>query len=302
MLGLSVAFAAFTVIMIQVSYDLRFNSSIPDAGNVYRINLEIDGARIAATQRPVGDGFASYSPHVRAVAVTNAMFATVFDRYFTIDTEDTAGQQQIYAEKMMETTAGYIDIFQPEMVEGEAQALLEPNHVLLPQSMAKRIFKGEPAIGKRLRGEDFVWIVGGVYKDFPKNSSVHNFILWRLPEEEHWALNYETYISVEPSQEADALFAGYMATIEPMLKNVGFDHAKYFLTPIKALHFDTATGFDTVEKTSETTLWVLIAAALAILTIAVINFITIDRQTLKNISFYLYIVYNQCIINAISCF
>lgn len=48
-LGLSVAFVAFIVIMIQVSYDLRFDSSIPDADNVYRINLELNGSRVAAT-------------------------------------------------------------------------------------------------------------------------------------------------------------------------------------------------------------------------------------------------------------
>ena len=54
--GLSVAFAAFIVIMMQVSYDLRFDSSIPDVDNIYRINLVHDGERIAATPRPIGEG------------------------------------------------------------------------------------------------------------------------------------------------------------------------------------------------------------------------------------------------------
>ena len=59
-LGLSVAFAAVIVIMIPVSYDLRFDSSIPDAENVYRISLIHDGKRIAATPRPIGEGFAAF--------------------------------------------------------------------------------------------------------------------------------------------------------------------------------------------------------------------------------------------------
>ena len=273
-LGLSVAFAAFIVIMIQVSYDLRFDSSIPDADNVYRINIEYNSARTAATPRPIGEGFAVYSPYVKAVAITNAMFASVFDRFFSVDTES---RMQIYAEKMMETTAGYIGIFQPEIVEGSAQAILEPEKVLIPQSMAQRIFKGESAINKQLRGEDFVWTVGGVYKDFPKNSSVHNYILKQIAAERNisnWGtLNYETYVSVDRSQDADALFAEYIATIDPhVFANAGYNNVAFFLTPIRALHFDTATDFDTVEKTSKTKLWILIGIAFVILLIAAINF------------------------------
>ena len=77
MLGLSVAFTAFIVIMMQVNYDLQFDSSIPDADNVYRINLVHDGERIAATPRPIGEGLAAYSPHIKAIAINNAMYATV---------------------------------------------------------------------------------------------------------------------------------------------------------------------------------------------------------------------------------
>jgi len=271
LLGLTVAFAAFIVIMIQVSYDVRFDSSIPDAQNVYRLNLMHNGKRIAATPRPVGEGFAAYSPHVEAVAITNAMFASVFDRYFTIDTDNL---QLTYAEKMMETTVGYIDLFRPEMIEGDAMALHEPGKVLIPQSMAKRLFNGESAMNKSLRGEGFVWTVGGVYKDYPKNSSIHNFILHQLPSRENvnWALNYETYIRIDPSQEANALLAEYIATIEPMLQSAGYDNASFFLTPIRDLHFANTIEFDTVEKTSKTKLWVLIGIAMVILVVAAINF------------------------------
>jgi ABC-type antimicrobial peptide transport system, permease component len=271
-LGLSVAFTAFIIIMIQVSYDLRFDASIPDADHVYRINTIHDGSRIAATPRPVGEGIGAYSPYVKAVAINNAMFATVFNRFFTIETEGLATQPQVYAEKMMETTPGFIDIFKPKMREGSAQALLEPGKVLIPQSMATRIFKDESTIGKNLRGEDFLWTVGGVYEDFPKNSSVHNFILLQLPKHNHWALNYETYVSIDPSQDANLLFAEYIETLKPQLESTGYGNVDFFLSPIKALHFDTSIGFDTVEKTSMLQIGILIGIAFIILLIAVINF------------------------------
>lgn len=268
-LGLSVAFAAFIIMMIQVNYDTSFDSSIPDADNVYRISLEHNGKRIAATPRPIGEGFAAYSPHVKSVAITNAMFASVFDRYFTVEEDN---QQQTYVEKMMETTPGYVDLFQPEIIEGDIQSLLEPDKVLIPQSMAQRIFKNESAVNKHFRGENFAWTVGGVYKDFPKNSSIHNYILLLLPKHDHWALNYETYVRIDPSQDADALLAEYIATIEPQFKSVGYENVKVFLSPIKSLHFATSIEFDTVEKTSKSKLWVLIGLAFVILIIAAINF------------------------------
>ena len=231
-----------------------------------------EGWRIAATPRPVGEGFKAHSPHVKAVAINNAMFATVFDRFFSIETGGSETQPQIYVEKMMETTPGFIDIFKPEMVEGSAQALQEPGKVLIPQSMAKRIFNDESAIGKSLRGEDFLWTVGGVYKDFPKNSSVNNFILLQLPEHDHWAPNYETYVSIDPSQDPNALFTDYIKTLKPRIESAGYDNVELFLSPVKSLHFDTSIGFDTVEKTSVTQLWILISIAFIILLIATINF------------------------------
>jgi len=269
-LGLSVAFAAFIVIMVQVSYDVRFDSPIPDA--VYRINLELNGKRIAATPRPVGEGFAVYSPYVEEIAITNAMYASVFDRFFTTDIDN---YQQIYAEKMMETTAGYIDLFQLKMIEGDAQSIREPDKVLIPQTVAQRLFRGESAVDRQLRGENSVLTVGGVYKDFPKNSSLHNFILVKLSDDliNNWqAINYETYVRIDPSQDADALFAEYVSTLEPMLENSGMEDMKLFLTPIKDLHFATTIEFDTVEKTSRAKLWILIGIALLILIIAAINF------------------------------
>ena len=271
-LGLSVAFSAFIIVMIQLRYDLLFDASIPDADNVYRINMIHDGSRIAATPRPVGEGFDAHSPHVKSVAINNAMFATVFDRFFTIETAGSDTQPQVYVEKMMETTPGFIDIFKPKILEGSALSLLEPGKVLIPVSMATRIFKEGSAIGKTLRGEDFLWTVGGVYEDFPKNSSVHNFILLQLPKHNHWALNYETYVSIAPSQDANLLFTEYVKTLKPALESAGYSNVDFFLSPIKALHFDTSIGFDTVEKTSVMRLWILISIAFIILLIAVINF------------------------------
>lgn len=63
-LGLSVAFAAFIVIMMQVSYDRGFDRFHPDAENIYRVELSSDSSTfIPIFSRPMID-LLSKSPRV----------------------------------------------------------------------------------------------------------------------------------------------------------------------------------------------------------------------------------------------
>ena len=76
----------------------------------------------------------------------------------------------------------YTDVFGFEMVEGKANALSEPEHVLIPQSIAKKLFGNESAINKQLRANDINYTIGGVYKDFPSNTVVANNIYFPIPK------------------------------------------------------------------------------------------------------------------------
>jgi len=56
-LGLSVAFAAFMVIMMQVDYDKNFDTFHKNADNIYRVELQWDKESTQAVlSRPLGQG------------------------------------------------------------------------------------------------------------------------------------------------------------------------------------------------------------------------------------------------------
>ncbi|MDH6304548.1 putative ABC transport system permease protein [Parabacteroides sp. PF5-5] len=271
-LGLSVAFAAFTVIMIQVTYDLGFDKSIKDADTIYRLEMVMDGRRVALVSWPFHEDFASASPHILSSTMANTMFTSDF--IFKVDKQ---GTKQSYSEKMFYALPDYPDFFHFQMVEGTAKALEDPNKVLLPESMARRIFGNEPALDKQLIRDDKSFTVGGVYKDFPKNSSVHNYIIQQLNKKNNTyyavTMTFASYLKLDRPESVKGLVEDIIPLLDLTLLNNAFEgEINYHLTALKDIHYDMAVEFDTIEKTSKQTVWILIAIGLVILIIAGINF------------------------------
>jgi putative ABC transport system permease protein len=78
-LGLSVAFTVVIAIFMQVSYDLNFDGNQPERDNIYRIEADFQGRKLAILPRPFMDGLEAYSPHVKAAATVDAMAGDLYD-------------------------------------------------------------------------------------------------------------------------------------------------------------------------------------------------------------------------------
>lgn len=287
-LGLSIAFAAFMVIMMQVDYDTTFNKSHTNADAIYRVELEWENeAPQAIFSRPLAEAFIRFSPHIVSGAIT---------RPFNNQTPfmvDRNGTRESYLESNMAVAPSFVDVFHFDMLEGSAAALKEPDKLLISESISRKIFGEESAVGKLLftkesqsmisglfEDEEISYTVGGVYKDFPKNSSVGNTIYMAMDEKEnldHWGnMSYNLYVRLDSPESADGLIADFMTYYKA--NNLGknmewFTSPIHFrLSPFTDLHFITDVTYDWIPKSSQQTLWVLIAIAMAILLIAGINF------------------------------
>ena len=109
-----------------------------------------------------------------------------------------------------ETTAfgfgDFMKVFQPEMIAGSTDALEKKDNVLIPASMAMRMFGSTDAVGKMLfqgkQSDNKPVTVGGVYKDFPENSQIGNHIFMPFdPDQDkndwgNW--NYTCYYRLSP--------------------------------------------------------------------------------------------------------
>jgi len=273
-LGLSVAFTAVIIIMMQVTYDLGFDHNQPEADNIYRIEAEYEGRQYAVLPRPLIENFKESSPHVKAAAFSSAFSVDMYDWFFRID---KGGELFYFSGKVMPVSSDYINVFQFDMVEGLASQIEEPMTALIPESLAKRMFDDQSAIHKEMMEEEMKLIIGGVYKDFPNNSMTKNVVYVKFPEEQdkgNWGnLAYEGYVRLDSSANMDEVFDGYIKSIDPnVFESIGMTGLSFNFSPLKDIHFNTNIEFDSVEKVSRQTIWVLIAIAFVIMLIAAINF------------------------------
>jgi len=272
-LGLSVAFAAFIVIMMQVSYDYNFDKMHPNADRIYRVELTWAGQAQPILSRPMADAIINSSPHIVAGAISSPFWA---DMFFSIEID---GIKNNYEEKIIRTYPSFTDVFEFEMIEGNHKALEDPEKILLPLSIAQKMFGEKSAVGKTLRSGEKSYTVGGVYKDFPKNSVVINGVYMPIPADENlhnWGnSSYELYLKLDSPESSIHLIEDFKRTYDwaalgESLKWVG--DAGQRLTNISNVHFTNDTIYDITPKSSRQTLIVLFAIAVVILIIAGINF------------------------------
>lgn len=183
-LGLSIAFVAFMLIMMQVNYDYTFDRSHRNADAIFRVDI-VHGSKgsQAIICRPFARAFAGSSPLIEEGCLLSAWTES---RFFYIE---DGGQRTSYKEDAWNVTPGVLEVFRFDMLEGSERSLDEPNSVVLPESMARKIFGDESAVGKQLISanpmED-AKIVKGVYKDFPRNSALKNVMYTSMSPKENY--------------------------------------------------------------------------------------------------------------------
>jgi len=167
-------------------------------------------------------------------------------------------------------------------VEGEKDALKSPGKMLIPLSLSRKLFGKESAIDKQLfTGSEKSPVVGAVYRDFPANSVVNNYLYYAIPAEENkqnkgnW--NYHVYIRINQASNSKLLFDNFKRNFDVKLAfgdNFNWDESGsgIRLTALPDIHFVTDVQYDQTPKTSRQTLLILLTIALVIIAIAAINY------------------------------
>ena len=279
-LGLSIAFVAFMLIMMQVNYDYTFDCSHRNADAIFRVDI-VHGSKgsQAIICRPFARAFTESSPHIKGGCLLNAWVGSPF---FYVEQN---GQRTGYRENAWEVTPGLLDVIHFDMLEGTAQALDEPGSVILPESMAKKIFGNETAVGKQLIAPNVemnAQIIKGVYKDFPRNSALQNVIYVAMnPKEnyDNWGnWNYFFFVRLDdPANKENVLdnFKSNFNAKEAFGNEFEWGGEESFdlrLTSLPDVHFLNNVDFDSMPKASRQTLLVLFSIAFVIIIIAGINF------------------------------
>lgn len=269
-MGLSIAFAAFIILMIQLQYDWGFDRFQKNAERIYRVGLYTpDWGNQVVVSPPFAEAFVQSSPHIETGALLSSWGSQLALKRGN-DTNETSFWCPVNA-----ITPEYASVFDFQMLEGKIESLDNPGYVLIAQSQAEKFFGDELAVGKQLTADKLSFVVGGVYKDFPQNSVIQNAVYRRIGEKENqdnWNANgYQLYVLLDDPGKKDQIIADF--------KN-HFNHEYYDwktkdvrLTQLTDIYYEADARFDSQkDKGNKTMVFVLFTIAVLIVVIAGINF------------------------------
>jgi putative ABC transport system permease protein len=277
-LGLSVAFAAFMVIMIQLDYDLGFDKFHKDYDRIFRVEYVRNASAQANMCRPLADRFFESSPHILAGGIAQMRLGST---RFHLKDDDA---RNVFEEISSMVTSSFFDVFSFDFMEGSNEGFIdiESGNIFIPLSMARKLFGNEPAVGKQIVFESDRWVrtIKAVYRDFPENTIIGNCMYLAMIEgaykDDRSEWSFITYIRVNDAANAPMLFDNFKRTFDASSSSMNFnlDDADTYLrlTPLADLHYIKGVEYDFTPKASKQTLMILFAIAIMIVAIAAINF------------------------------
>lgn len=282
-LGLSVAFAAFIVILIQINFERGFDRCHPTSDRVFRVDVNIVGDFGTILPRGFAEAVIHSSPHIEAGTVLTPSFG-MGGTYLSVERN---GEKFGFKETVTTCSPALPQIFGFPLVDGTIDCLKDPEKAMIPVSLAKKLF-GETAVtGKTLQAEEAIWTktprqltIGAVYQDFPGNTQLHNVIYTAIDPQyminNFSASNWVCYLLLDDAAAAPDVAENFNKNSE--LTNAGNTDAeeeirRITLMPLTDIYYlnETQDG-GTFRSGNRQTTNVLLVIAFLILIVAAINF------------------------------
>jgi len=194
-LGLSVAFAVFTVTLIQVNYDFSYDKCFKKSTDIYFFNQVFPNGYSITMTTPLAKEMSEVFPEIKSYCLIR------FINNETFDVINKNGSKQKLTATINNATVGLLDVFTPEILAGDPrQALTQKGKALISENTARRFFGNANPIGKTVffHFDRTPLTVVAVFRDFPKNSSLSNDIFVYLPDDDIHNYNYKGYFEVLP--------------------------------------------------------------------------------------------------------
>ena len=257
-LGMSIGIAACLLILLYVVDELSYDRFHANADRIYQVGLHAkigdQDITVANTPPPMAETFVEEIPGIEEATRIGSFWGTPSIKY-----EDKTFTE----EKVYHADSNFFDFFSYKLVEGDPKtALVDPNTVVLTESLARKYFGNESALGKLITvGGYQTYKVTGVTEDAPLNSHfIYKVLISTASAEQFqrpaWLNNFlYTYIMVgEKTQIADIeskfpeLILKYVGPeVERFLgvnmkdmEKSGGDYG-YFLTPLTDIHLRAKT-------------------------------------------------------------
>ena len=279
--GLVLALTAFMVLMLQISYQVEFDKGHPTSGRIYRVDkigAVDDDIFKNIIPRGYADDIIGSSPHIIAGTIDCPFIGeTVFNAIL-----EDGMPPFVFKSKTDVIYPDFFKVFGTKFIEGSAEALNDLSQIAIPESLAKKLYGNESAIGHILThnegyqfgaGRTKEFSVGAVYKDFPANSQIGNQIylnVGSLHEGNYGGANFACWVLLDSADNKELVEQNfndnYNYTDSDWLTDIE-------LTPIEEIYFGDEGS--TIWKTgSRKQVWILICISILVMLIGGINYAT----------------------------
>lgn len=283
-IGITCSLFLLLYILDEVSYD-RYHAN---AENVYRVVSNIkepDNAFTwAVAQTPLADELKDNYPEV-----VNAV------RFFGMNRNMYKnGDKQFYEDDFYLTDSTAFDMFTYTFLAGDpATALDEPFSVVLTESIAKKYFGDEPALGQTLQNQqDESFKVTGVIRDVPLNSHfIFDALISRstrpqVTQQVSWGgFGVYTYIQLPPGYDPARMNTAFekilKERVNPIFEPVGIK-INYELQRITDIHLHSKIQDEAESGGDISYIYIFSAVAAFMLIIACINYMNLATARSTN--------------------
>ena len=282
-IGLSVAFASFMIIMMQVLHAWTYDQHYKASDRIYRLlSQDFNSEWRYVMTRPFGEKIATSSPDIE----TYGHMTWCYWREGSLSRTDVENASKINI-KGQGISPGILDIFEFSPVAGNFDRFEEPGTLVISETTAKKIFGKDNPIGATLlltkpdSPEETLLTVIAVFKDFPVNSSIPNdycfFYIGNRGNDDPQEASSQFYLRLNDPANHDRA--------EKTMQSALYEYAKIHLGDSTAYHVRLLPLHDSyytsflslsLENGNKNIVIIFFVIALLILLIASINFINLS--------------------------
>lgn len=273
-LGLSVATAAFLLLINYIQFERSYEKFHRNADNIYRLTLDLyKGSEFVVTDcetyPAMGPAFKSSMPEVLN-----------YTRMQDIGESEVNYQQKaLLISRIYAADPSLFEVFNIEFLKGDKKsALSTPLQTVITESTARKFFGTVDVIGKTLNIQQQSVAIGGVVKDIPENTHLKFDMLLPFTLLEKWGYdlnswggnNNYTYLLMKPGTNLSAF--------NDKLKQFSRQRLKQEIVtaePIKTIHLYSNKTFEPDVNGNARTVNFLLLVAFLIIFIGSANYINL---------------------------
>lgn len=292
--GLTVGMAAVIMILLYVQDEINYDRYAPETAQIYRIYWQ-SGNPQTRTPHPMAQALVADFPEVTSAVTLSPIWGPGLTRQ-SFSVRNLEKDIRYNEKDILSVDSTFFDVFPLHLIKGNRQTVLRtPGKLLLSQSAAEKYFGEEDPMGKFLAINDDKNLIEieGVYEDIPRQSHFHasslvSYVHLKTYESAEsayytWAdFGHFNYIKLRADADHKKLesqllsWAGkYINASDEDIRRIIQNKEGFRLQNIRDIHLKSHLMWELESNGNIEYIYIMVAAAFLILTIAGINFMNL---------------------------